>query len=153
MVHYALVGRGVLVGDGGQETMMSQRRPIKNAVVWLGLLAAVELALRKDWASERREYHAMLDRVAALNQTTSALIAGTAQALRTQGVDIQTRAASTMLDMGQLEQAFADVLGAIDVASKRPRYIGRPEAAATATGLYRRHNLEQAKLIDEALSV
>ncbi|MCC6860051.1 MAG: aminotransferase class V-fold PLP-dependent enzyme [Bryobacterales bacterium] len=31
----------------------------------VGLLAAVELALRKDWASERREYHAMLDRVAA----------------------------------------------------------------------------------------
>ena len=43
MVHYALVGRGVLVGDGGQEPMMSQRRPIKNAVVWLGLLAAVAL--------------------------------------------------------------------------------------------------------------
>ncbi|MBL8837699.1 MAG: 2-oxoglutarate dehydrogenase E1 component [Alphaproteobacteria bacterium] len=52
-----------------------------------------------------------------------------------------------------VEHRIEDVLGAIDVAAKRPRYIGRPEAAATATGLYRRHNLEQAKLIDEALSV
>jgi uncharacterized pyridoxal phosphate-dependent enzyme len=29
----------------------------------VGLLAAVELALSKDWDAERREYHAMLDRV------------------------------------------------------------------------------------------
>ena len=35
----------------------------------------------------------------------------------------------------------------------RPRYAGRPEAAAPATGLLRRHNQEQAKLVDEALSV
>ena len=30
----------------------------------VGMLTAVELALRKDWAAERREYHTMLDRVA-----------------------------------------------------------------------------------------
>ena len=34
-----------------------------------------------------------------------------------------------------------------------PIYAGRPEAAAPATGLLRRHNQEQAKLVDEALSV
>jgi D-glucosaminate-6-phosphate ammonia-lyase len=31
----------------------------------VGMLTAVELALSKDWAAERREYHAMLDRVAS----------------------------------------------------------------------------------------
>ena len=50
------------------------------------------------------------------------------------------------------EHRIEDALSAIDVAAKRPRYIGRPEAAATATGLYRRHNLEQAKLVDEAVT-
>jgi 2-oxoglutarate dehydrogenase E1 component len=52
-----------------------------------------------------------------------------------------------------VEHRIEDVLSAIDVAAKRPRYVGRPEAAATATGLYRRHNLEQAKLVEEALTV
>ena len=28
-----------------------------------------------------------------------------------------------------------------------PRYVGRPEAAATATGLLKRHNAEQARLV------
>ncbi len=35
----------------------------------------------------------------------------------------------------------------------RPRYVGRPEAASTATGVMRRHVIEQAKLVDEALTV
>jgi 2-oxoglutarate dehydrogenase E1 component len=39
-----------------------------------------------------------------------------------------------------------------DVAAKRPRYVGRPEAAATATGLLRRHNAEQARLVAEAIA-
>ena len=34
----------------------------------------------------------------------------------------------------------------------RPRYVGRFEMAATATGLLRRHNREQAALVEEALS-
>ncbi len=46
-----------------------------------------------------------------------------------------------------------EALSAIKVAAKRPRYVGRPESASTATGLYRRHNQEQEKLIDEALTV
>jgi 2-oxoglutarate dehydrogenase E1 component len=35
----------------------------------------------------------------------------------------------------------------------RPRYVGRIEAAAPATGLLARHQAEQAKLLDEALKV
>jgi 2-oxoglutarate dehydrogenase E1 component len=35
----------------------------------------------------------------------------------------------------------------------RPRYAGRRAAASPATGLASRHAKEQAKLIDEALSL
>jgi 2-oxoglutarate dehydrogenase E1 component len=35
----------------------------------------------------------------------------------------------------------------------RPKYVGRSEAAAPATGILKRHNREQAQLIDEALTV
>jgi len=45
------------------------------------------------------------------------------------------------------------VLEEIGAAHRRPRYVGRPEAASPATGLLRRHNEEQAKLVDEALSL
>ena len=50
-----------------------------------------------------------------------------------------------------VDRRIEQVLGAIGIAAKRPRYAGRPEAASPATGLYKRHNQEQAKLVDEAL--
>ena len=34
-----------------------------------------------------------------------------------------------------------------------PRYVGRAASAATATGSYRRHQQEQARLVDEALTL
>lgn len=63
----------------------------------------------------------VLDRVESINKTTSDMIAGTAKQLRSQGVDIQNRSASTLLDMEQLENAFADVIGAIDEVSRYRR--------------------------------
>ncbi|MBI3709193.1 MAG: 2-oxoglutarate dehydrogenase E1 component, partial [Proteobacteria bacterium] len=45
-----------------------------------------------------------------------------------------------------------EVLGAAKLAVKRPRYAGRPESAATATGMYKRHHAEQAKFLAEALA-
>jgi 2-oxoglutarate dehydrogenase E1 component len=39
----------------------------------------------------------------------------------------------------------------LDIKGKRPAYAGRPEMAATATGLLRRHNAEQARLVEQAL--
>ncbi len=45
------------------------------------------------------------------------------------------------------------VLEEIGAKYRRPRYVGRPEAASPASGLLRRHNEEQAKLVDEALSL
>ena len=35
---------------------------------------------------------------------------------------------------------------------KRPRFVGRAEAASPATGLFKRHVQEQAQLVDEALA-
>jgi len=52
-----------------------------------------------------------------------------------------------------IEPRIEEALAAAKVAAKRPRYVGRPEAAAPATGLYKRHLQEQAKLVDEALTI
>ena len=45
------------------------------------------------------------------------------------------------------------VLEEVGATHPRPRYVGRPEAASPATGLLHRHLEEQAKLVDEALSL
>ncbi len=52
-----------------------------------------------------------------------------------------------------LDRRIEAVLAQIGHSAGRPVYVGRPESAAPATGLLRRHNLEQARLIDEALTV
>jgi len=44
------------------------------------------------------------------------------------------------------------VLNHIDAAYKRPRYVGRPASAATATGLMSKHQAELQAFLDEALS-
>ena len=49
----------------------------------------------------------------------------------------------------RIEQCLRDVGG----KAARPRYVGRPTAAATATGLLRRHNREEAELLNEALTL
>ena len=89
-----------------RELVRGVDRAINVTVSALNVAVTVALGL----ANQRL----VLDRVAALNEATSSMIAGTAQALRTQGVEIQTRAASATLDMDRLEKAFADVIGAID---------------------------------------
>jgi 2-oxoglutarate dehydrogenase E1 component len=52
-----------------------------------------------------------------------------------------------------VDRRIEQVLAGLDGKTKRARYVGRPEAASTATGLLKRHNAEQAKLVDEALSI
>jgi 2-oxoglutarate dehydrogenase E1 component len=51
-----------------------------------------------------------------------------------------------------VDRKLERVLGGLDGKSKRARFVGRPEAAATATGMLRRHNAEQARLVAEALA-
>jgi 2-oxoglutarate dehydrogenase E1 component len=52
-----------------------------------------------------------------------------------------------------VEHRIEEALGHVNVAAKRPRYVGRPESASPASGLHRRHSLEQAKLVEHALVV
>ena len=51
--------------------------------------------------------------------------------------------------MPRIEQ----VLKKLNHKTKRPRYVGRPEAAAPATGLAAVHKREQAALVDNALAL
>ena len=71
----------------------------------------------------------VLDKIEAINATTSAMIAGTAERLKTQGTAIHQQASSTMLDMEALRSAFADIDTALDEIS---RY--RREALPTMAG-------------------
>ena len=71
----------------------------------------------------------VLDKIEAINTTTAAMIAGTAERLKTQGTAIHQQASSTMLDMDSLRQAFDDIDTALDEIS---RY--RREALPTMAG-------------------
>jgi 2-oxoglutarate dehydrogenase E1 component len=44
------------------------------------------------------------------------------------------------------------VLGTAGVKVKRPRYVGRPASAATATGLLSKHNAQLQAFLDEAFA-
>jgi uncharacterized protein YaaN involved in tellurite resistance len=78
----------------------------------------------------------VLDKVEAVNRTTSALIAGTAERLKTQGTAIHEQAAGTMLDMDSLRSAFADITTALDEIS-RYRREALPTMATTILELDR----------------
>jgi uncharacterized protein YaaN involved in tellurite resistance len=71
----------------------------------------------------------VLDKIEAINTTTSDMIAGTAERLKTQGTQIHQQASSTMLDMEALRQAFADIDTALDEISQYRR-----EALPTMAG-------------------
>ncbi len=52
-----------------------------------------------------------------------------------------------------IDRRIERALGGIDVKSKRPVYVGRPEAASPATGSARTHLKEQADLVNRALTI
>lgn len=52
-----------------------------------------------------------------------------------------------------VDRRLEAVLGGIKHKQSRPVYIGRDEAASPATGLLKNHTIQQAKLIDEALTL
>ena len=72
----------------------------------------------------------VLDKIAALNETTTNLITGTAERLRTQGSEIHKQAASATLDVEALKRAFADITTAIDDIA-RYRREALPQMAQT----------------------
>jgi 2-oxoglutarate dehydrogenase E1 component len=50
-----------------------------------------------------------------------------------------------------VDRRIEQVLAGLDIAAKRPRFVGRGEAASPATGLFKRHQSEQAHLVADAL--
>jgi len=52
-----------------------------------------------------------------------------------------------------LDRRLEAVLASLPHKASRPIYVGRVEAASTATGLLRTHNKEQAEIVDDALTV
>ncbi len=52
-----------------------------------------------------------------------------------------------------VDRRIENLLDEIGGKARRPVYVGRAEAASPATGLAKRHNREQQKLVDEALTL
>lgn len=86
----------------------------------VGVVVALALANQK----------IVLDKISALNRTTTDLIAGTAERLRTQGVEIHKQASSSTLDVETLKKAFGDISAAIDDIGKY-RHDALPRMAQT----------------------
>jgi uncharacterized protein YaaN involved in tellurite resistance len=60
----------------------------------------------------------VLEKVQALTDTTSDLITGTAERLKTQGAAIHKQASATQIDIDALKRAFEDVRAALDDVSR-----------------------------------
>jgi 2-oxoglutarate dehydrogenase E1 component len=53
---------------------------------------------------------------------------------------------------GFVDRRLEAVLHGLDIAAKRPRFVGRAEAASPAAGLFKHHLEEQARLVADALA-
>ena len=111
-----------LVMRNNTELVRGVNRAVDVTVSALQVAVTVALAL----ANQR----IVLDKINAINATTSDLISGTAERLRTQGAAIHTQASRSMLDMDALKSAFADINAAMDEIS-RFRQEALPQMART----------------------
>ncbi len=117
-----------LIVRNNRELIRGVDRAIDVTVSALQVAVTVALALAHQ--------KIVLDKVEAINATTSDLIAGTAERLRTQGTEIHRQASSTMLDMESLRSAFTDITAALDEIS-RYRREALPQLAANILELDR----------------
>ncbi len=99
-----------LIIRNNKELIKGVDRAVNVTVSALTIAVTVALAL----ANQK----IVLDKVAAVNKTTSRLIEGTANQLRTQGVAIQQQATEAQLDIESLTKAFADIRIALDDIAK-----------------------------------
>lgn len=111
-----------LIIRNNRELMRGVDRALDVTVSALQVAVTVALALAHQ--------KVVLDKVEAINRTTSELIAGTAERLKTQGTEIHQQAAGTMLDMDLLRSAFDDINIALDEIS-RYRREALPQMAET----------------------
>jgi uncharacterized protein YaaN involved in tellurite resistance len=115
-----------LIIRNNRELIRGVDRAINVTVSALSVAVTVALAL----ANQKL----VLDKISALNKTTSSLISGTASRLRTQGVEIHKQASETMLNMEDLKSAFEDITAALDEISGY-RQKALPEMAAQIDAL------------------
>lgn len=111
-----------LIMRNNEELMRGVNRAVDVTVSALQVAVTVALAL----ANQK----IVLDKINALNQTTSDLIAGTAERLRSQGAEIQRQASSSMLSLESLKAAFANINAAMEEIS-RYRQEALPRMAQT----------------------
>jgi 2-oxoglutarate dehydrogenase E1 component len=52
-----------------------------------------------------------------------------------------------------VDEPLEEIASEAGFEQPRPRYAGRPTSASPATGLMEKHRLEQARLVEEALTV
>ncbi len=95
-----------LIIRNNKELVKGVNRAINVTVSALTIAVTVAMAL----ANQK----IVLDKVAAVNKTTSRLIEQTASQLRTQGVAIQKQAAESQLDIESLTKAFGDIKIALE---------------------------------------
>lgn len=141
-----------LIIANNKELMRGVDRSLDVTVNALQVAVTVALAL----ANQK----IVLDKVEAINKTTSDIIAGTGARLKQQGADIQRRAASAMLDVNALKSAFADITTALDEIA-RYRREALPQMAASilefdklaAKGEEAIRRLEQARSAEPALMI
>ncbi len=95
-----------LIVRNNKELVKGVDRAINVTVSALTIAVTVAMAL----ANQK----IVLDKVGAVNKTTSRLIEQTASQLRTQGVAIQKQAAESQLDIDSLTKAFADIRIALE---------------------------------------
>ena len=122
--------QGVLVTEGiirnNKELVRGVNRTLHVTVSALNVGAALAIAL----ANQKN----VLEKVESVNKTTSDLIAGTAERLKTQGAAIHKQAASASLDIDKLKQAFADIKIAMeDIATFRQNAL--PQMAQSVIDL------------------
>jgi len=98
-----------LVIRNNKELIRGVNRAVEVTVGALQVAVTVALALAHQ--------KIVLDKVTALNSTTSDLIAGTAHRLRHQGAEIQRQASTTSLDIEALKSAFNDINAAMEEIS------------------------------------
>lgn len=118
--------QGVLATEiiirNNQELVRGVERALNVTVSALQVAVTVAMAL----ANQK----IVLDKIAAINKTTSNLIAGTAQRLKTQGAEIHKQASTTTIDMEALKSAFIDINAAMeDISSFRSKAL--PQMANT----------------------
>ena len=111
-----------IIKRNNKELIRGVDRAVNVTVNALQVAVTVALALNNQ--------RIVLDKVNAVNVTTSNLIASTAERLRTQGVEIQKQAAESMLNIEKLKSAFQNIYAAMDDIS-RYRQDALPKMANT----------------------